>query len=125
MQIKIYYEDTDAGGVVYHTNYLKYCERARSEHFFSKNLSPIVDDAHFVVRKIDCDFLSPALFGDSLIVTTKIVELKNSYFTVYQEILRDDKVLFKANIMLVLVKNGRVQKIDKDIKDLLNSLFKN
>jgi len=123
MQIRVYYEDTDAGGVVYHSNYLNFCERARSEFFFTKGFSPIIDDAHFVVRKIDCDFLSPALFGDTLFVKTNILNMKNASLTLSQEITRENKVIFKATIMLVLVKNSKVQKINKDIKTFLNSVF--
>ena len=123
MQVRVYYEDTDAGGVVYHSNYLNFCERARSEFFFNKGFSPIIDDAHFVVRKIDCDFLSPALFGDTLFVKTNILNMKNASLTLLQEITRENKVIFKATIMLVLVKNSKVQKINKDIKTFLNSVF--
>ena len=50
MKIRIYYEDTDAGGIVYHTNYLKYCERARSEYFFASNIDITSENAHFVVK---------------------------------------------------------------------------
>ena len=57
MKIRVYYEDTDAGGVVYHTNYIKYCERARSELFFERGLSPQVSPTEFfVVKNINCDF---------------------------------------------------------------------
>ena len=82
MKIRVYYEDTDAGGIVYHSNYLKFCERARSEFFFSKNMSPIIDGAHFVVRKMDCDFIFSAKFADVLEVTTTLVEMKKASFTV-------------------------------------------
>ena len=124
MQIRIYYEDTDAGGIVYHTNYLKYCERDRSEFFFTKGLTPIVNDAHFVVRKMDCDFIYPAKFADIIEVSTKLVEMKKSSFTLFQEIKKDDKVLFTATVLLVLVKDGKVKRIDSTIEELLNSLFK-
>ena len=53
MKIRVYYEDTDAGGIVYHANYIKYCERARSELFFEKNMIPTEGDrSSFVVRRI-------------------------------------------------------------------------
>lgn len=123
MQIRVYYEDTDAGGIVYHSNYLNYCERARSEYFFSKGLFPIVDDSHFVVRKMDCDFLNSAYFGDMIHVCTTIKEIKNSSFTLFQEIKKDDKVLFTATVLLVLVKDGKVKRIDSSVKELINSIF--
>ena len=123
MKIRIYYEDTDAGGIVYHANYLKYCERARSEFFFSANLTPIIDGAHFVVRKMDCDFISSAFFADVIEVTTKIQEMKNASFILLQEIKRDDKVLFKTRVTLVLAQNGKPKRIDENTKDMLQSLF--
>ncbi|MEA3499065.1 MAG: YbgC/FadM family acyl-CoA thioesterase [Campylobacterota bacterium] len=123
MQIRIYYEDTDAGGIVYHANYLKYCERARSEYFFKKGLTPIIDGAHFVVRKMDCDFINSAKFADIIEVSTSLVQMKKSSFTLFQEIKKDDKVLFTATALLVLVKDGKVKRIDSKIEELLNSLF--
>ena len=72
MQMRVYYEDTDAGGIVYHTNYIKYCERARSEHFFVKNMMPGEGSQYgFVVRKINADFLGSARLGDILKVKTR------------------------------------------------------
>jgi len=123
MQIRIYYEDTDAGGIVYHSNYLKYCERARSEYFFQKNSTPVIDGAHFVVRKMDCDFIKSAVFGDMIFVGTKILEMRRASFIIEHEIYKDKILLFKAKVTLVLARNGKPQKIDKNIKDMLQSLF--
>jgi len=123
MQIRVYYEDTDAGGIVYHSNYLKFCERARSEFFFARNMLPIIDGAHFVVRKMDCDFISSAKFADILDVTTILIEMKKASFTILQEIKKDDKILFSAKVLLVLAKDGKVKRIDKKIEDILKSLF--
>ncbi len=109
---------------MYHSNYLKYCERARSDYFFSKGLSPIVNDAHFVVRKMDCDFIYPAKFGDLINVYTEVKEIKNSSFSLFHKITNNEKTLFEAIVLLVLVKNGKVKRIDKDIKELLESLYK-
>ena len=123
MKIRVYYEDTDAGGIVYHSNYLKYCERARSEYFFQKGMLPIVDGSHFVVRKMECDFFSSAKFGDVVEVTTKVTNMKKSSFSIYQEIKRDDGILFSTDVLLVLVDNGKVKRLTKDIQDMLLSLF--
>ena len=123
MKLRVYYEDTDAGGVVYHSNYLKFCERARSELFFSKGITPVIDGAHFVVRKMECDFKKSALFADLLEVTTEVKQMKRASFTIYHEIKKDNEVLFSANVLLVLVKNNRALKLTKDIQNLLNSLF--
>jgi len=123
MKIRVYYEDTDAGGVVYHSNYLKFCERARSEYFFQKNLTPVIDDAHFVVRKMECDFKKSAVFADVLDVTTQIVEINRASFIIYHEIKKDKDILFNAKVLLALAKNGRPLKITKEINNLLHSLF--
>ncbi len=123
MQIRVYYEDTDAGGIVYHSNYLNYCERARSEYFFKKDMLPIVDGAHFVVRKMECDFISSAKFADVLDISTKVVEMKRSSFCIYQEIKRGDELLFSTKVILILVDNGKVKRLTKDIQNMLNSLF--
>ena len=123
MQIRVYYEDTDAGGIVYHSNYLNYCERARSEYFFAKDMLPIIDDAHFVVRKMECDFLASAKFSDILTISTKILKLRNSSFELYQEITIGSKVIFKTTVLLVLVKDGKVQRITNSIKNLILSMF--
>jgi len=123
MQIRVYYEDTDAGGIVYHSNYLNFCERARSEYFFRKEMLPIVDGAHFVVRKMSCDFISSAKFGDIVNVTTKVTQMKGSSFELFHEIYRDEELLFSSTVLLVLVDNGKVKRLTKDIQNLLNSLF--
>ncbi len=123
MQIRVYYEDTDAGGIVYHSNYLNFCERARSEYFFRKEMLPIVDGAHFVVRKMSCDFISSAKFGDVINVTTNVTQMKGSSFELFHEIYRDEELLFSSTVLLVLVDNGKVKRLTKDIQNLLNSLF--
>ena len=111
MQIRVYYEDTDTGGVVYHANYLKFCERARSEMFFQKNLKPVFDGYHFVIRSIKADFFYPAKLGDLLTIKTKTLELKNASAVLLQEIFLDTKLIFKANLKVVCIKNGKPAKI--------------
>jgi acyl-CoA thioester hydrolase len=124
MTTKVYYDDTDAGGIVYHTNYLKYCERARSDLFFNKGLLPIIDGGHFVVRKVECDFLKSAKFGDTLEVKTKLLEFKKVSFLLKQTIFLNNIEIFIANILLVFVKDNKPKRIDKNTKELLETLFK-
>jgi acyl-CoA thioester hydrolase len=123
MQIRVYYEDTDAGGIVYHSNYLNFCERARSEYFFRKDMLPLVDGAHFVVRKMSCDFIASAKFGDVIYVTTKITNMKGSSFELFHEIYKEEELLFSTTVLLVLVDNGKIKRLTKDIQNLLTSLF--
>lgn len=74
MEIKIYYQDTDCGGVVYYANYLTYFERARTEWFAEKgvNIKEYADSGiHFVVRHAEAEFISPAVYGDTIVVNTR------------------------------------------------------
>jgi acyl-CoA thioester hydrolase len=114
MKIRVYYEDTDCGGIVYHSNYLNFCERARSELFFSKGLSPHEDNFFFVVKHMDCNFISSARFGELLEIKTELVELKKASLKLEQTIMRDKDTVFKTVVTLVYLKNGRPSKIPED-----------
>ena len=103
MNIRVYYEDTDLGGVVYYANYLRFIERARSEWIRDLGIDQIKmrneEEAIFVVTKIKADYLSPAHFDDILTVDTKIkvVSPVRAYF--YQNIFREEKVIFQGRSM--------------------------
>lgn len=101
MQIRVYYEDTDVGGVVYHSNYLNFCERARSQIFFDAGRSPITSSGHFVAKSIKADYLKSAKFGDVLEVKTALKSIKNASFTLLQSIYRNEEKLFVMEIQLV------------------------
>ncbi len=123
MKIRIYYDDTDAGGVVYHANYLKFCERARSEIFFSHGKSPAIDGGHFVVRHIEADFLKSAKLGDLLDVTGKMIELKNASLRLEQTVWKEGEKLFVMSSVLAFVKEGRPIRIDDATKAFFTALF--
>ena len=124
MQIRVYYEDTDTGGVVYHANYLKFCERARSEAFYVKGLTPELEDGHFVARKLTADYVTSAKLGDILEVKSRLVSMKGASFVVKQDIYRDEKIIFSLEISLVYISfEGKPKKIDVVTRDLLYSLF--
>jgi len=109
---RIYYEDVDVGGYCYHSKYLNLCERARSEIYFSKGLSPIQNDYHFVVKSITADFKAPGLFGDELSITTSVLERKSVSIKLFQEVVNQNNVtLFSMEILLVCLKNSKVTKI--------------
>lgn len=117
MQIRVYYEDTDVGGVVYHSNYLNFCERARSHLFFDAGRSPILEGGHFVAKHIDADYLKSARLGDILEVKTSLSEMKNASFTLLQEIFRGDEKLFVMTIVLVYIDfEGKMTKIPESEK---------
>ncbi len=121
MKIRVYYEDTDVGGVVYYANYFKFIERARSEIFFEKNLSPFNENSHFVVQKIEASFIRSAKFGDILDVTTKVIGTSSASVTMLQEVLLHGVLLFTATITLVHVgENAKPKRIPNDLVTLLN-----
>ena len=124
MQIRVYYEDTDVGGVVFYANYLKYCERARSEVFFQKGLLPILEDGHFVVKELQASYHSSAKLGDLLHVKSSLVEVKNASFKLHQAVFREEEKIFEMDIILVFIDfNGKVKKFEAKNLDLLHSLF--
>jgi len=118
MKIRVYYEDTDIGGVVYYANYFKFIERARSELFFERGLSPIDGRGHFVVRAINADFLSSAKFGDLLDVGTQLLTLRAASVDLRQKVFRGDELLFEATVKLAFISGGKPSKIPQDIKDI-------
>jgi len=119
VKIRVYYEDTDLGGIVYHTNYIKYCERARSEIFFQKEIVPTLGESSgFVVRKINADFLSTSTLGDMLHVTTKLKTLKSSSFILIQEVWKGDVKLFSMEVVLVYVSKGKPSRIPEIFRDI-------
>ena len=124
MKIRVYYEDTDTGGVVYHSNYLNFCERARSDAFFNKGKTPVLKTGHFVAKKLEADFIISAKLGDELDIETKLVEMRAASFKLLQTIFKDDKKIFELNITLAYITyEGKPQKITQDIRELIISLF--
>jgi len=120
MNIRVYYEDTDAGGIVYHTNYIKYCERARSELFFEQNKTPTDGDGSgFVVRHIDAHFLGMAYLGDMLEVTTQLVKKKNSSLVLKQSVLNKEKKVFEMDVVLVFVRDGKPNRIPEELMEII------
>lgn len=121
MKIRVYYEDTDAGGIVYHTNYIKYCERARSESFFSRGLKPLEGDTSgFIVSSLNANFSAPAYLGDMIEVKTEILTLKKSYIILLQKVYRDDIELFSMEIKLAFVVCGKISRIPERFVKILN-----
>lgn len=125
MKIRVYYEDTDTGGVVYHSNYLNFCERARSDCFFKIGLTPELESGHFVARKVMAEYFAVAKLGDELEVKTELLEMKAASFILKQNIFKNDVKIFELSITLAYITfKGKVQKIDPKTKELILSLFK-
>lgn len=124
MQIRVYYEDTDTGGVVYHANYLKFCERARSEAFYALGLTPELESGHFVARRLNAEFITSAKLGDLLEVRTQLLSMKAASFELKQEIYKEHQKVFELQILLAYITfDGKPQKLDATTKELLLSLF--
>jgi len=122
MKIRVYYEDTDAGGIVYHTNYLKYCERARSEIFFQRGMIPSLGDSSgFVVRDLKASFLATSTLGDTLNVTSKILTLKSSSLVLLQEVWKEEVKVFSMEVVLVYIDKGKPCRIPEAFKDVFTS----
>lgn len=119
MKIRVYYEDTDAGGIVYHTNYIKFCERARSEVFFEKGMKPLENDrSGFVVRNIQADFLATSTLGDILNVTSRILTIKSSSLILLQEVWKEEIKVFSMEILLVYIDRGKPRRIPDVFREI-------
>ena len=124
LPIRVYYEDTDVSGAVYHANYLKFCERARSDCL---RLSGVhhhrLEDRSFVVRRMVCDFLKPARIDDLLEVETRFGQLAGARLELVQRVGREDDTLFCAEVTVVLVDGrGRPRRISGALGKTLESL---
>jgi acyl-CoA thioester hydrolase len=117
LKIRVYYEDTDVSGNLYHSNYLNYCERDRSELFFSRGLSPILPEGHFVVSGIDAKFLKSAKFSDLLDVKTEVARIRGASVELIQEIFREDEKLFSSRVKLAFLNGDKPTRIpDETLK---------
>jgi acyl-CoA thioester hydrolase len=129
MDVRIYYEDTDAGGVVYHANYLCYMERARTEFLRERGMS--VREMHdlgiiFPVVAMELNYRAPARLDDLLEVQTSIVAVKNSSFVAGQLVIRkeDGKLLVDAKVTLACVGNEmKARRLPPELRELLTSLI--
>lgn len=110
LPIRVYYEDTDFSGFVYHANYLKFCERARSDclrlcgiHHHELHWHETEGRMGFVVRRMECDFFKPARIDDVLEVKTRMVATRGARFDLDQEVWRGSEKLFGAMVKAALV----------------------
>jgi len=126
--VRVYFEDTDSGGVVYHANYLKFMERARTEWIrnFGLNQTKLKqeDKVMFVVRKIDIQYKIPARFNDELIVQTNCIRATNYSLMLKQNILKDKEIITEGKVEIVCIsadffKPVRIPKIVKQLMEIL------
>ena len=114
--IRVYHEDTDHTGVVYHASYLRFIERARSEWVRGMGLDQgrllAETGTAFAVRRMEADWLSPARHDDLLDVTTEVEHLRGARLVLLQRILREGRLLFEARVTLVAVgSDGRPRRL--------------
>ncbi len=125
LPVRVYFEDTDAGGIVYHASYVRFCERGRTD--FLRLLgaqartmfdgSPGTEPAIFVVRRMVMDFIRPGLMDDLLVVETRVKEIGGASITLVQTIMRDAKRIFEADVTLVLIsKSGKPLRLGEGVR---------
>ena len=124
-KFKIYYEDTDSGGIVYYANYLKYLERARSEAIYSLGLTNINlqkdHDTLIIVKSCNIEYKKPAKFEDELEIISSILSKTKTSFTMLQIIKKNKEIISEATVQLVTVnKEGKPIKIPEILNNLLN-----
>ena len=106
-EIKIYYEDTDVGGVVYYSNYLNFLERARTEMIETVGLSnkKLLEESKtlIIVKSCNIEYVSPAKLEDKITIYSSIESLSKASFVIIQNIMKDDTLIVKAKLKLVTV----------------------
>ncbi|RLA06321.1 MAG: tol-pal system-associated acyl-CoA thioesterase [Gammaproteobacteria bacterium] len=123
IKIRVYYEDTDAGGVVYYANYLKFYERARTEYLrhmgYNQDQLKNKYDTIFVVRSITVDYLKPAKLDELLLVDVTIVESRKASFTIEQKIKRLNDIISCATVRIACVSNSKLKPKKIPFKELI------
>jgi acyl-CoA thioester hydrolase len=119
LPVRVYFEDTDCGGVVYHANFLKFCERGRSDfiRLLGIEAKSLADPARgepaiFVVRRVEIDYLKPARMDDVLEVVTTCDEIGSASLVLQQDVRRDGTLVASAKVTVVLVSHtGKPQRL--------------
>ena len=125
MQVRVYYEDTDFSGIVYHANYLRFMERGRTNHLrlMGAEQHTLFAEAEletpgfaFVVRSMHLDFLKPARMDDLLDIVTWPVAVKGASITLAQQVRRGDIVLLEAKVKVAFISGGQARPIPKALR---------
>ncbi|MFG1300656.1 tol-pal system-associated acyl-CoA thioesterase [Xanthobacter sp. V3C-3] len=120
LMLRVYYEDTDFSGIVYHANYLKFMERGRSDYMRllgvaqGELFAQAAEEApgfHFVVRSMQIDFLKPARIDDVLEVVTLSKDVAGASITLLQQVKRGEELLISALVRVAFVSQGRAKRI--------------
>jgi len=123
LPVRIYYEDTDFSGIVYHANYLRFLERGRTDFLRLAGLDQSVlhaqGDLVFSVRRMLLDFLKPARMDDVVIVETAISVMKGASITMEQRIRREGETLLTAEVLVAAIRDGRPARLPDAVRALL------
>ncbi len=125
--VRVYYEDTDFSGRVYHASYLRFLERGRTEWlrrrgFAHRDLAEN-SGAVFVVRSLQIEFLAPAMIDDLLVVETSVADVRGASIDFKQRVLRSDKILVTAEVLVASIREGRPARIPADLRRLFEPPF--
>lgn len=128
--VRVYYEDTDAGGIVYHGNYLRFAERARTEllRYLGIQQSRLwaEDRVGFVIRRCVADFLAPARLDDLLLVASRPTGLRGASLDLRQNVMRDGLELVRLQVKLACMSiNGRPARLPATVRDALANFLGN
>ena len=120
MKIKVYYEDTDASGRVYHSNYLKYFERGRTDFLYRLgfNHKTLLEryELYFVVKTCDINFKKPAYFEDELVVETKIEKISKVKIIFHQMLKKENVIIVDSKITITSINiNGKIAKMPNEM----------
>ena len=124
--VKVYYEDTDSGGVVYYANYLKFLERARSEAIYTLGFtnSGLLEKYNIllIVKSCNIKYKKPAKFEDKINIISEVISFTKTSFLMKQNISRNNELITEANVHIVIVdKNGKPSKIPEELKQKLEN----
>jgi acyl-CoA thioester hydrolase len=122
-QVRVYYEDTDAGGAVYHANYLRFAERARTEMLrglgIQQSRLAAEDGILFVMRRCIADFLAPARLDDQLVVASRLLDLRGASIDFKQSVTREGFDLVRLQVKLACMSNGRAARLPAQVRAAL------
>ena len=127
-KLKVYYEDTDAGGVVYYANYLKFMERARSDALkslgFTNKLLIEENGTYIIVKSCKINYIKPALLEDDLEIKSNIKEITKTSFFMLQKVFKGNDQITDSEVHLVTIdKKGKPVKIPERLKEELEKLI--
>ena len=126
-KFRVYYEDTDASGRVYHANYLKYLERGRSNLIYQSkyNHQELLKKFNviFVVKTLNINYFSPAFFEDIIEVRTSLNQLSRVKLNFYQKITRNNESLVEAEVLVIPINSsGKIIRLNEELYSFLNTI---